>query len=252
MRSHGILQSWRFRDDSVALCCDVDGAERWFEMYRRKCGYYKAVLEGVSYTEMVFLDCKVYKSIGNYCTRPHFKPSMMNNHPLSADSGHHPNVHLSWARAQLKRISRLASNRDIAERAKSEYIQRFVDHYTHDVVIDGMRQVSVARPLAQNACPTTVRTRSENVWWMGLSYHPAVRRQIGWALAKLNSEAGVRTLLQSAAGEWADVIVKVAWRNSAKYMWQRIRYCSEGGRSGQVEALLACYVQARVFVYLYA
>ena len=146
----------------------------------------------------------------HYC--PFTKPT---SHalPLSVTSSHTPAVHLSWPRAELRRLRSLCDSSTTFEVHRRRFIDKLIRANFPKVITDDLELPPTRNPKAEHSTlPVSGRQRL----WLVLPFHPI------WSRANLTRACDDITLnyqhhqlLCVGTSQWIQPItVGIAWRNA--------------------------------------
>jgi len=112
----------------------------------------------------------------------------------------------------------LANDERVAKDATETFINRFVVHYTPSTIIELLRDTSIQKRVVGMTHISVGCT-----WWITISYHPAVFEAVGRAVASINRDPALRSLLGYAAPGWNEVQLRVDWSNRLNHMSRAIQ-----------------------------
>ena len=211
-KKFGILGFWRFRDDSLVIFDNIELFKECIWEYKRRAKYFEIVVEEINSEVIGFLDLTIKKGKNKYEVYPKFKEESLKAHPLCISSAHTPGVHRSWAAAQIKRFSQLASNESIAKEAKSRFIQRFINHFAPEALIDHLRSID---PWRHSVRPHLKEGESGiSLYWIPIGFHPCLRKYLNKALGLFNADRLMKELYRMAWDGPAAARVNIAWMNT--------------------------------------
>ena len=135
MAAHGVKQYLRYRDDIFLLGSTLSGITSFFALMRQLLnGMWTVKVEGVSKTELPFLDVTFFKvfrpDYNSVCYRPYSKPTKVPI-PLSIESAHPRAVH-KWPIADALCLSMHSSLFADFRSAVSKYTRNLILH-EHDI-----------------------------------------------------------------------------------------------------------------------
>ena len=161
---------------------------------------FKLKIEAASTIEMRYLDIVLKRHDNRILTFPFLKDPCLSRR-LSCKSAHPRDVHVSWPEMMLKRVNTLTSSGDA------------VCEYT-DELLKRLREDGCFLPTTKSARDGVVSKRfsSSLNLWLPLGYHPWWYRQVKRALARMNNDVGLNTLLKMAV-KWNLPTVHVTWKN---------------------------------------
>ena len=215
MEAHGILKYARFRDDITILTAkpfesgEVSSYIQSMKRLALKTGWVLKLEEHGS--SVPFLDASVSIEKGRICTQPYIKPNAAFNVPLCPTSGQAPHVHLTWPRARLSNLLKLAADAKGRDLARSTFWSKF-----------DANCIPVLPSLLENsgqAAPVRSRTGTDRqTLWLPLPYHPVWSRKITSTVARLNNEPMQQALYQTAYASSKSKprpmpYIRIAWKN---------------------------------------
>ena len=133
----GISLYMRFKDD-ILLACDTNKVDRLVTAFRRYAVPFVLKLEGVHRESFQYLDLEIKIVEGHVSLSSATKNSNLSQ-PLSSTSAHKLSIHNAWPLAQLDRIARNSSTKQIMIDSISKYIVWFSSHDPSHMAIPVMR-----------------------------------------------------------------------------------------------------------------
>ena len=155
-----------YRDDLFVIVPSYRRAKQVMHILKRHCnGVFKLEVEGISRSELQYLNVVVYKSSnGLYATKPYFKATSLAR-PLGEDSLHHYRIHLTWPKNVVRTLFAISTERKHAITAREAMCLRFKKYGASDALLRILNTVQ---------CTTTIaRSKSGDFGlWIVLPYHP--------------------------------------------------------------------------------
>ena len=211
MEAHGILKYARFRDDITILTAkpfesgEVSSYIQSMKRLALKTGWVLKLEEHGS--SVPFLDASVSIEKGRISTQPYIKPNAAFNVPLCPTSGQAPHVHLTWPRARLSNLLKLAADAKGRDLARSTFWSKFDANCIP--VLPSLSETSGQTKAGQVRAGTDRRTL-----WLPLPYHPVWSRKITSTVARLNNEPMQKSLYQAAYSSSRQMRnIRIAWKN---------------------------------------
>jgi hypothetical protein len=193
-RDHGVVGYWRFKDD-ILLLLDVPDVDFHVSSVMKKMKEHSKAfkLKQVACSRCVdFLDVTLYFDASGQIRHDIFIKSSKIGHPLCCTSFHHPSVHLSWPRNEIRRIRARCSSHASA----NTFIQSFKARLNHESICHpGLTPV-------RGFVPVKKITLSEDHFRLTLPFHPSLLC-LAPLCAKLN--------------------FKISWKNGNPHMLRSMR-----------------------------
>ena len=122
MKLYGIDMFVRLKDDVWLLCHDRKGFHEYFQLWKRKAGYYRLKCVELSRTKVTMLQVDVQFKDSRIIAMPKFKTTSLGP-PLHHTSSHPPHVHRSWPAAVIQSFGNIALTVKAANDAKHTFIE---------------------------------------------------------------------------------------------------------------------------------
>ena len=222
MRVQYGLHYWgRFKDDAIAIM-SKRSPERFLEFFKglkRTAKPYDVVVERVARDNAPMLDVLLTLVRGARETRIAFdmyqKPSAQKI-PLSACSGHNPNVLFSWPRSEVQRRRRLSQDERSFNANRLAFWKSLHDNFFPNDFIAFLYKYDGHQDIRRS-----VEGKSKTIYFV-LRFHPAFfRSSLGKALRELRDDVYFRHLYATATGQDLPYF-RVSWRNAASPMYSEL------------------------------
>ncbi len=211
LQRFGIKSYSRFKDDIFVIASGFESFRDFLTELRKRAGPFRLTVEEYSYDWACMLDLRIFK--GNRWRRsglldfdPLFKPTSLAV-PLAVDSGHPPHVHFSWPFAELNRLARHSSDRNLFLEAKATFLTRFKSHYAPQSLLTAL---SAYDPFSCRPTQLSKRAGTSDVLWLVIPYH--------WAWRKCQLTNVLQQALSSPLWAWIkeehsiNIEVRISWK----------------------------------------
>ena len=147
--------------------------------------------------------------------RFHCKPRAkdMSSPMLSAESAHHPQVHLTWPVSYVSSLRLLCTRTEDYANAVDAFVERLRYSLASKSTIE--KVIVKAKSLANGVCAAKrQRLNVDNVLWLVLPYHAGYDlRSWRQCLRRLHGDPAVRNLLSVAFRDCSDApVCRLAWQ----------------------------------------
>ena len=190
---HGVYDWFRFRDD---MCFVVKGGQNFKSLLAKmeEASFFEPKTEDCSTVELRYLNLRIRREGNRLITLPFLKDPGLSRR-LSRLSAHPHEIHAAWPRMLLKKVAAL-TNVDVA---KVECIKELTERFINDGCLVSHDRVKTRRSLGKG---------HDCVFWMPTGYHPWWALHVKRAIASLNKETNVTTLLQAVG--WNNPCIRLA------------------------------------------
>ena len=215
MKLYGIDMFVRLKDDVWLLCHDRKGFHEYFQLWKRKAGYYRLKCVELSRTKVTMLQVDVQFKDSRIIAMPKFKTASLGP-PLHHTSSHPAHVHRSWPAAVIQSFGNITLTVKEANDAKHTFIERLKQYRTPSKIIQSLQSVD---PIVVRQKDPAGKHRTNS--WIVIPYHPA------WSQGNLTksvryyvNDPGTQIMHSGVC----DVPrLRIAWRNGSPYAMHVIR-----------------------------